>query len=438
MAAPATREDGFLGRVSAGWRTGAFRHYVIVREGQVDPQDTSVADMTLIAPNHVESSTGRLLQTESASEQGAESGKYWCDAGDVIYSKIRPALRKVAIAPHDCLCSADMYPLKGTNGLSNRFLYWYLLSEPFSDFALQESARVAMPKLNRETLAAATLPLPSPGEQERIANFLDEKTARIDALIAEKEALFVRLTDYQHSYASRLMTLGHPPASKLKPTNFPEVWAIPAHWDVKRLKFLGEVRSGIAKGKDHADKQTVLRPYLRVANVQDGYVDLTEVLEIEVGEREVDRYLLKPGDVLMNEGGDNDKLGRGTVWEGQIDPCVHQNHVFAVRLHDAELAEWVARFTSTAAARSYFFLRSKQSTNLASINQANVRELPVPMPPRAERLQLLAELRRSAKATVDLSRHVREHINRLREYRSSMISAAVTGQLDISAFKEAA
>lgn len=437
-AVPTTREDGFLGRVSTRWRTGAFRHYVIVREGQVDPQDASLANMTLIAPNHVEASTGRLLQTASASEQGAESGKYWCDAGDVIYSKIRPALRKVAIAPHDCLCSADMYPLKGTNGLSNRFLYWYLLSEPFSDFAVQESARVAMPKLNRETLADATLPLPSPGEQERIASFLDEQTARIDVLIAEKVKLVESLRAYQYSYSSRLMTRGMDEAAPRAMTSFPELGETPRHWAVKRLKFLGDVRSGVAKGKDLGDKDTVTLPYLRVANVQDGYVDLSEISEIEVSATEATRYLLCKGDVLMNEGGDNDKLGRGAVWQGQIDPCIHQNHVFAVRLTDPVLAEWVSRFTSTDAARAYFFLRSKQSTNLASINQSNVRELPVPMPPDGERASILSELRRMTSATTDLVEHAVEHIARLREYRSSLISAAVTGQLDISTHREAA
>ncbi|ONB94508.1 hypothetical protein AQ906_08080 [Burkholderia pseudomallei] len=273
--------------------------------------------------------------------------------------------------------------------------------------------------------------MPSPAEQERIADLLDERTTRIDALIAEKEQLLEKLSEYQYSYASSLMTCGLNPDVAVTHTSFPEVDAVPSHWSVKRLKFLGEVRSGVAKGKDLGDKDTVSLPYLRVANVQDGYVDLTEVLEIEVGQDEVNRYLLQKGDVLMNEGGDNDKLGRGTVWEGQIDPCIHQNHVFAVRLFDASLAEWVARFTSTDAARSYFFLRSKQSTNLASINQSNVRELPIPMPPAEERLAIIDELRRSSAATTELMKHTEEHIARLREYRSSLISAAVTGQLGV-------
>ena len=274
--------------------------------------------------------------------------------------------------------------------------------------------------------------------QEEIANFLDDKTARIDALIAEKERLVKSLNEYQYSYSSRLMSRGMDDTVQMSPSSHPEIGAVPSHWLVTPLKFLGEVRSGVAKGKDHGDSDTVSLPYLRVANVQDGFVDLTEVLTIEVSKSDASRYLLQKGDVLMNEGGDNDKLGRGAVWEGQIEPCIHQNHVFAVRLFDVEKADWVSAFTSTDAARTYFYLRSKQSTNLASINQSNVRELPVPMPPERERKTIMAELKRSTKATSDLIEHAEVHIARLREYRSSLISAAVTGQLDVGFMKEVA
>ena len=308
-------------------------------------------------------------------------------------------------------------------------------------YALQISADemrgygVSIESLNYDMWANRRFAVPRLPDQERIANFLDEQTARIDALIAEKERLLETLDEHRYAHLSRVMTIGLDASAALIQTSFPELRSIPRHWTVKRLKFLGEVRSGIAKGKDHGERDTVMLPYLRVANVQDGYVDLTDVQEIEVGSREVDRYLLRAGDVLMNEGGDNDKLGRGTVWEGQIAPCVHQNHVFAVRLRNAELGEWVARFTSTDAARTYFFLRSKQSTNLASINQSNVRELPIPMPPEEERRDILTEVRRSEEATASLLAHTREHIDRLREYRSSLISAAINGQLNIDAFE---
>jgi type I restriction enzyme S subunit len=196
----------FLGSIPKTWKAGKFRHYVQFRSGQVDPEADSYLDMPLIAPNHIESGTGRLIEVQSAREQAAESGKYWCDSGDVIYSKIRPALRKATLAPFDCLCSADMYPLKGQSGLSNSFLFWYLLSEPFSNFAVQESVRVAMPKLNRETLAGAFVPLPSPEEQERIVAYIEEKVGAIDQVVENAKVHIFRLREYRSSLISAAVT----------------------------------------------------------------------------------------------------------------------------------------------------------------------------------------------------------------------------------------
>lgn len=199
-------DHSFLGSIPLKWRAGKFRHYVQIRSGQVDPEDGQYSSMTLIAPNHIESGSGRLLNTETAIEQAAESGKYWCDAGDVIYSKIRPALRKVTIAPFDCLCSADMYPLKGRLGLSNEFLFWYLLSEPFSVFAVQESVRVAMPKLNRETLADAVIPLPSSSEQLAIVSYIRERVALVDSVLEHAIEHIARLREYRSSLISAAVT----------------------------------------------------------------------------------------------------------------------------------------------------------------------------------------------------------------------------------------
>jgi type I restriction enzyme S subunit len=175
----------WLGDIPSAWTLRRFQRCVYVAEGQVDPEDLAYSGLPLIAPNHVESGTGRLLNLESASEQGAESGKYRCEAGDVVYSKIRPALRKVCIAPEDCLCSADMYPLRAHSGLINHFLLWTILSENFSAFAVLESERVAMPKINRESLKEVTIALPPLAEQREIVNFLERETAGLDALASE-------------------------------------------------------------------------------------------------------------------------------------------------------------------------------------------------------------------------------------------------------------
>lgn len=220
----------------------------------------------------------------------------------------------------------------------------------------------------------------------------------------------------------------------MRKSDLPGLEEIPAHWSVLRLKFLAEVQSGIAKGKDVEGIDTVSMPYLRVANVQDGYLNLEEVSYLPVAKSEVPRYLLKPFDVLMNEGGDYDKLGRGTIWHGEIEPCIHQNHVFAVRPHEKEDAFWLAAITRTSYAKFYFMGRAKQSTNLASISQRNIMELPVLLPPREERNELLRAAA-DHEAKVDaLVEHVKEHIELLREYKSALISEAVTGQIDVRGY----
>jgi type I restriction enzyme, S subunit len=175
----------WIGDIPSHWSLVAFGRCIDIAEGQVDPKDGRFASLPLIAPNHVETCTGRLLLIETAEEQGAESGKYQCREGDVIYSKIRPALRKATIAPGECLCSADMYPLRVRSGLVNSYLLWLILSDQFSAFAVLESQRVAMPKINRESLRSVMLPVPPQREQVAIASYIERSSQQIDALVEE-------------------------------------------------------------------------------------------------------------------------------------------------------------------------------------------------------------------------------------------------------------
>lgn len=196
----------WLGEVPEYWEVVTFQRCVYVAEGQVDPEKQPYRSMLLIAPNHVESGTGRLLYTETAEQQSAESGKYLCTKGDVIYSKIRPALRKVCLAPDDCLCSADMYPLRGSKNLINQFLMWFMLSEPFSALAVLESGRVAMPKINRESLKEVWISLPPKHEQLAITSFLDTETAKIDALKSESERAIALLKERRSALIAAAVT----------------------------------------------------------------------------------------------------------------------------------------------------------------------------------------------------------------------------------------
>jgi type I restriction enzyme S subunit len=273
---------------------------------------------------------------------------------------------------------------------------------------------------------------PPGDEAERIAKHLDRETARIDALIEKKSRFIELLREKRQTAITQAVTRGVDSAAPLQDTGIEWLGSIPARWHVRPLKYIARIQTGVAKGKDNAGQQTIEVPYLRVANVQDGYLDLSEVATIEIPVDDLPRYRLQVGDVLMNEGGDFDKLGRGHVWHGQIDPCIHQNHVFAVRPASVS-SEWLNTFTSSTPAQFYFMGRSKQSTNLASISSSNLMELPVPVPPPAEQVEILSWLGGQLERLDALVDTTQRSIDLLTERRAALITAAVTGQIDVRA-----
>ena len=182
-------------------------------------------------------------------------------------------------------------------------------------------------------------------------------------------------------------------------------------------------------GKQYSG-ELVEYPYLRVANVQDGYLKLNEVLTVEVPASEAASNLLAYGDVLMNEGGDIDKLGRGCVWRDEIKPCLHQNHVFAVRPHGVD-SDWLALWTSTLEAKRYFESHAKRSTNLASIAGSSIKELPVPLPPIDEQSAIKLFLFGKHFRLQKIRGELQDSLRLLAERRSALITAAVTGQISM-------
>jgi type I restriction enzyme S subunit len=160
---------------------------------------------------------------------------------------------------------------------------------------------------------------------------------------------------------------------------------IPEDWNCVSLEEVAYVQTGLAKNKKNDLQNPIECPYLRVANVQDNYLDLREIKTIKVESSNIERYLLKYGDVLFTEGGDFDKLGRGTIWRNELERCLHQNYIFVVRCKTEYLnRNYLAALSSSQIGRRYFILSSKQSTNLASINSTQLKEFPLPLPNLSE------------------------------------------------------
>ncbi len=361
------------------------------------------------------------------TEEGYKNcGVGLASAGSIVLSKRAP-IGQAAILAVPSTCNQGCFLLTKLDGVDERFYFYSLIHLRPALEALGRGSTFM--ELSADDLRSILLPFPSEEQQRLIANYLDREIARIDGLIAEKERMLALLEEKRAALISRVVTRGLDPDVPLKPSGQEWLGEIPAHWGLQRLKQLAEVRGGLTLGKQYAS-ELLEYPYLRVANVQDGYLKLDDILTIEVPASEAASNLLAYGDVLMNEGGDIDKLGRGCVWRDEITPCLHQNHVFAVRPRSID-SDWLALWTSTLQAKCYFESRAKRSTNLASISGSNIKELPVPLPPIDEQLAIRQFLEDRHSRLEEVRGELRDSLRLLSERRAALITAAVTGRVDI-------
>ena len=348
-----------------------------------------------------------------------------CEGGEVGRAAI------VADTPQDrTIIQNALHLVRGRNGAEPRFLAYLLKHASDQGWFDVICNRSTIAHFTMEKFEEQWVCLPDEGRQRAIADYLDRETARLDALVAAKGRLLDLLAEKRQALITRAVTRGLDPDVPLRDSGIPWLGKVPRHWDVTRLKFVGRVQTGLALGKQYQAHMVFEYPYLRVANVQEGFLDLSNVKAVFIPEQEARSYLLRAGDVLMNEGGDADKLGRGAVWTGEIDPCLHQNHVFAVRAR-AIFSDWLALWISSDHAKAYFESRSKQSTNLASISATNLMEMPLLRPPESEQ-SAIARAVHNVTREIDAAHSTTEcTIELLKERRAALIAAAVTGQIDV-------
>ncbi|HGS4753905.1 TPA: restriction endonuclease subunit S [Vibrio cholerae] len=210
-------------------------------------------------------------------------------------------------------------------------------------------------------------------------------------------------------------------------TDLPE---LPEGWVWASLDMLGDIVSGVTKGtKRKADIAVREVPYLRVANVQRGFLNLDEIKTIPATESDIKKYTLVPGDILFNEGGDRDKLGRGWVWYGEVENCIHQNHVFRMRAFVTDLVpEFISHHGNTFG-KLWFQSAGKQTTNLASINKGILQEFPVPLAPVIEQNKIIELLEEELTLLAKQEEYTLAALTASEAQRKNILKSAFSGQL---------
>jgi len=329
----------------------------------------------------------------------------------------------------------------GAIGSTLAKLDYYGLKSPYLFYFLQTQYErintrprgVGIPHVEPELFWNIPFPLPSLPEQHRIVTKIEELFVRLDAGVVALTNAKAQLKHYRQSvlksacdgrlvpteaelahaegrdYEPADVLLAHigkerrekweaekkrkgKKSAKYKEPVAPDVSdlpELPEGWVWTRLDSLAELKGGITKDSKRVLTNARKIPYLRVANVQRGYLDLNEIKKIEAPESVISELLLKPGDILFTEGGDRDKLGRGCVWNGEIPECIHQNHIFRGRLYSNGASNKIISWFGNTFGQIYFMREGKQTTNLASINLTKLSAFPVPLPPLSEQHRIV-------------------------------------------------
>ena len=321
------------------------------------PSDWSDTGISII---RIQDLTGNSYQANRYN--GGYSKKYEVLSGDVLIS---------------WSASLGVYIWAGEKAVLNQHIFKVVfdkcpVDKSFFVHQVQEILSKAESSAHGATMKHLTKPvfdalpfyLPPLAEQRRIAAVLD----KVSNLIAKRREQLDKLDEL---VKARFVEMFGDPVLN------------PMDWPTYHLTDMADIVSGITKGRKTKEQDLIEVPYMAVSNVKDGYIDWTTIKTILATQSEIDQYRLLPDDVLMTEGGDPDKLGRGAIIQNPLEDCIHQNHIFRVRLNEkVMLPVYFAEFLQHQKAKQYFLRCAKQTTGIASINMTQLKGLPTLVPPR--------------------------------------------------------
>ena len=456
-----------------GWATTTLGDVIEPRRVKADPQATPNAKF--VGMEHVEAHTTKLLGTTTAGTMKSSANAF--KRGDVLYGRLRPYLNKVHQPDFDGLCSGEFVVMPDNDAISGAFLKHRLSAYDFVDFASHLNAG-DRPRVDFGQLQSFALALPPRDEQTRIANLLDEL---LDDLATGVSAL-ERCREKLHRYRASVLKAAvegdltadwrsaHPdaePASTLlqrilaerrehweqeqlrtyteKGKTPPKNWkakykgpvapdladlpSLPAGWGWVGFDQIGAIQGGLQKSPARAPKRNHF-PYLRVANVRRGRLQLDELHRFELTTQELAKLRLETGDVLLVEGnGSRTEIGRCALWNGEVEDCVHQNHIIRVRLATGVLPQYVNIFLNSPIGQFAIQQAASSTSGLYTLSVNKVKRLSLPLPPTAEQQAIADCVEGHAAGIEQIDTTLTDKLSSATRLRQSILHQAFTGNL---------
>lgn len=414
---------GWLGMVPEHWAVQRLKLAVSLRNDKVESKPVGSVHIGL---ENIESWTGRFIEPANGSETDGVSNRF--TGGDVLFGKLRPYLAKAFLASQCGYCSSELLVL-GRRCLDPKFLHYLVLSDGFVKEVDSSTYGAKMPRASWDFIGNMRIPIPSNGEQRAIAAFLDRETAKIDALMAMQQRLVELLQEKRIALVTHAVTKGLRPCA-LKVSGFRWLGEIPRHWDTIRLKFAAKLESG------HTPSRTVLEywenctiPWVTLNDVDflknhDYISDTTNYIN-ELGIANSSARILPTGTVILSR---DATVGRCGILGREMATSQHFVDWICAPNLIPEYLLLIFRFPMQQE-----FERLSMGATIRTIGMPEVNSFRIPLPPVREQAEIVAYVKCKAERLGALILKAQEAIQTQWEYRASLISAAVTGRIDVRA-----
>ena len=413
----------WLGDVPEKWEVKRLKYVAGLSDVKIEANPEM--PVPYIGLEHLESWTGKLLPLDLELVPSGIANQF--KKGSVLFGKLRPYLAKACTPDFTGLCSTELLVLEAAKQ-DNRFLRYSLLTPGFISLVDSASYGVKMPRASWDFVGVCNLPLPPLPEQQAIADFLDRETARLDTLVSKKQELIERLEEKRIALISRTVTHGLNPKVKFKSSGIAWLGNVPAHWKVVALKHLVStpIIDGPHESPAHCDEGI---PFVSAESVSKEFIDFEKIwgyISPADHARYSRRFVPKRGDILMV------KLGATTGVSAIVETDIEFNiwvPLAAIRLKPEIKPRFILHVL-----RSDNLQRAYQNTWTYGTQQTlglqTISNLRVPFPPDTEQIAITEFLDRETMKLETLVAKIKTAVERLQEYRTALITAAVTGKID--------
>lgn len=394
-------------------------------------QSVDQSDLPYIGLEHIESWTGRKIDGEISQSEGLASTYA---SGDVLFGKLRPYLAKIHLADTPGLVSSEALVIRPSRDISSSFLKYYFLSRDFINTVDSSTYGSKMPRASWDYIGNLPLLIPSAQEQQAIVDFLNHKTAQIDALIAKKQSLLDKLAEQRTALISQAVTKGLDPSVTMKDSGVDWLGKIPKYWHVSKLGYIAKsLQTGPFGSQLHADEYVEDgTPLINPSDISKGKITGNPTITVEDAVvARLSRHKLELGDIVIARRGE---MGRaGLVGKGNVGWLCGTGSLRARLKKEVINPEFLLYQFSMRGVSEYLSLQSVGST-MNNLNTSILGRLWVVVPPLQEQNDIIFEIQKVSSRIEKMRSSVTSAISKLQEYRAALITNAVTGKIDVRDF----